>query len=135
MASIEVQGLDSVLKRLDPAKAERITDKTIDTIGKRFENETANLLQSSIASNPPSPRYRRTGKSVRGREFTRQGKTQGKVSFASTKAGANREYTKYLNRNSRIKKLNFKFFDKKVEEFKSKRAGEILQETFKSMFK
>ena len=88
----------------------------------------AEKLQEKVYDKPESPVYRRTGSANKGRLITGGGLKR-KVIFSSKLGGAQREYTKFLNRNKRIKKLNTGFFDDSVDEtkeFAGKQTKKIL---------
>lgn len=82
------------------------------------ENRATKYLKVRVYGQPASPNYRRTGGALGGHTIKREGAFKAIVIFdarlKNKKSKVN--YTLFLNRNRRIKKLNTKFHDDAVKE-------------------
>lgn len=134
MASVTIRGLDSLLSKLDPRKVEGASADAVETLAARADNKLAENMQTRVYGRPTSPNYQRTGAARRGRSNVRQGRTERKITYSSKKGGASRNYSPYLNRNSRIKKNNTRFWDDGVK-WTKKESKNVLKESIRKVWK
>lgn len=127
--TIEVENLREVIGAFDLGKWKKAVNEPLTAIATEMENKSVEYLSDRIYGNAPSPRYRRTGAALRGRTMYSTGPSQVHIDYSSVIGGAARNYTPFLNRNSRIPKLNSKFLDDAFEETK-KKASEIFLDNF-----
>jgi len=130
--NIDLQNLDKVLNRLN-FDWDDLNKALISNISNEMEINAKQNIDQRIYAQPPSPRYIRTGKAKKGILKFKKG-TQGQVLADTTLAGAGKNYTPFLNKNSKITKLNTNFWDDAVEKTKQetpKIAKEILKKFLK----
>jgi hypothetical protein len=130
--SIDLTGFEDALKALN-TNFDDISKQIVSRISNEMEITAKENIDERIYSQAPSPRYIRTGKAKKGIVKFNKG-TQGQVVADSRKAGASKNYTPFLNKNSKIKKLNTLFWDDAVKTTK-KNAGKIAQEIIKKHLK
>lgn len=130
--SLDLTGFESALKTLN-IDIDDISKQIVKSVSNEMEITAKENIDQRIYSQSPSPNYRRTGKAKKGIVKFNKG-TQGQVLADSTKAGASKNYTPFLNRNKKIGKLNTLFWDDAVEKTK-KDAEKIAQEIIKKNLK
>jgi hypothetical protein len=119
-SNIELKGFDELSKKFNTFKGDEAEYETTLALADYMEQKASDNLEQRIYSQPPSPHYRRTGKAQRGRWIKER--TEGhEVKFSTEIAGADKDYTVFLNKNRRIRKLNTNFFDDALKDTQSNR--------------
>lgn len=130
---IKITGTKEVIRLLS-VNIEGAVKDIVDEVAVEHEGIATENLSSRIYGQPESPNYRRTGRALGGRIIKEEGPDKTSVVFNSRLKGARKNYTPFLNRNARIRKLNTKFWDDAVEETRQK-APKIAKEVLKKELK
>ncbi|MFX1499337.1 MAG: hypothetical protein ACFFDH_00070 [Promethearchaeota archaeon] len=129
--------MDKVRDLINADIAKAIKD-VITELAAFLTGDSTQKLADRVYSQPESPTYRRTGNALRGRENVELGTAERKVRRDTTIAGASKNYSPFLNRNSRTRRLNTLFWDDAVKEtrkLQKKLVQEKLQKAFKNKLK
>ena len=131
---LDKRKLGRIRKRLDPSTFSAFIKDATKGLAINFENQTKDLLNQRIYQQPESPNYRRTHDAIGGHLVKNAGEEGQEIVFDTRISGAVKNYTPFLNRNRRIKKLNTLFFDDSVKMFK-KSVGKLLDKEIEVYFK
>lgn len=112
MISISKPQINKLIKRLDSDRLQNNVDDALYLTSLESGNIFASSIQKDVYNaNKPVPTYRRTGAALRGREVKKISDGY-KLVGNSTLGGAEKNYTPFLNKNSRIAKFNTLFFER-----------------------
>jgi hypothetical protein len=138
---LQEMGLKEALLKFNPKVSKAIAKQAVFDVYAKGDNLIAKNLKERVYDIDPTIvgyreitrgknkgkseaiySYKRTGHARRGRTNTRTSKMDDytrKIQYASTLDGAQKNYTPYLNKNSRIKRLNTLFWDDGVAKIKA----------------
>lgn len=137
--SLKAEGLEDALLMFNPKLSDAISKQSVFDVYAKGDQLVANELQQRIYSKHGGIKsitetdkgtkiryharssYKRTGRARRGRYNRETAKVNMYVRiiyYDSMLAGAEKNYTPYLNRNSRVKILNTHFWDVAMETLK-----------------
>lgn len=121
---------NKLLKRLDKINIERSLPKIVLSVSGFLENERTKNINKRIYAQPPSPKYKRSGRALGGTKNEALNSTIRRVISDARLKGAKTNYTPFLNRNKRIKRFNTNFWDDAVKATKAK-TKEIIKRFIK----
>ena len=101
--------------------------RVVERVAKIMENKAKSNINTRVYGQPPSKYYVRTGRAQRSIIANKQSNISYKVLSDTRVAGATKNYTPYLNRNKRIRRLNTHFWDDAVKDTQSK-VQDIIQD-------
>ena len=110
MFGIRVYGQQEVKSAHDINVGGMIED-TVSTLARDLRTEATTRLRKKIYGQPPSPHYIRTGKALRSIFAESKAYHHWEVEGNTMRSGADRNYLPFLNKNSRVSRLNSLFWD------------------------